>query len=159
MDLPSISRLYLQLSEAIQTSPLSNKQECLDALYASFCLLNEGQQAGASSAQHPSRADKVFSQFLRLLETHHMRERSVGFYAGHLALSPKYLSKLVKDASGRGAPAWIDSFVIQSAKDLLRYSDLSIKEIVFRLNFADQPSFTKFFKAHTDVTPAQFRKQ
>ena len=35
---------------------------------------------------------------------------------------------------------------------------MSIKEIVYRLNFTDQPTFTKFFKAHTGMTPAQFRK-
>ena len=35
---------------------------------------------------------------------------------------------------------------------------MSIKEIVYKLNFADQPTFTKYFKAHTGITPAQFRK-
>ena len=158
MDLSSISHRYLQLAEAVQAFPLVNKRECLDALYASYFLLNEGQQAGDAAVQHPSRADEVFSQFLRLLETFHMRERGVGFYAGKLALSPKYFSKLVRQASGRGASDWIDSFVIRAARHLLRDTDLSIKEIVFRLNFPDQPSFTKYFKTHAGVTPAQFRK-
>lgn len=158
MDFSSIAQRYLQLAEAIQASPLANKRECLDALYTSFFLLNEGQLAGETSVQHPTRADEVCSQFLRLLETFHLRERGVGFYAGKLALSPKYFSKLVRQASGRGASDWIDSFVIRAARHLLRDTDLSIKEIVFRLNFPDQPSFTKYFKTHAGVTPAQFRK-
>lgn len=159
MDLPSIPQRYLQLAEAVQASPLANKRECLDALYTSYYLLNEGQPAGEASVQHPSRADEVFSQFLRLLETFCTKERSVGFYAGKLALSPKYFSKLVRQASGRSAPDWIDASVIREARHLLRDTDLSIKEIVFRLNFPDQPSFTKYFKAHAGMTPAQFRKQ
>jgi AraC-like DNA-binding protein len=158
MDFSSIAQRYLQLADAVQASPLANKRECLDALYTSFFLLNEGQQAGETSVQHPSRAGEVFSQFLRLLETFHLRERSVGFYAGKLALSPKYFSKLVRQASSHGASDWIDSFVIRAARHLLRDTDLSIKEIVFRLNFPDQPSFTKYFKTHAGVTPAQFRK-
>ena len=159
MDLPSIAQRYLQLAEAIQASPLANKRECLDALYTSFFLLNEGQQAAVPSVQPLSRAEDVFSRFIRLLSEFHLRERNVGFYAGKLALSPTYLSNLIKQASGRSAPEWIDSFVILEARNYLRYSDLSIKEIVFRLNFSDQPTFTKFFKSHTGLTPAQFRKQ
>ena len=44
------------------------------------------------------------------------------------------------------------------AKNKLRYSDMPIKEIVGRLNFADQPTFHKFFKYHTGITPMQYRR-
>lgn len=112
-----------------------------------------------SEAPAPSsRADIVFRKFLRLLAEYHTRERSVGFYAGKLLLSPKYLSKLVKAASGRSAPEWIDAYVILTAKDYLKHSDLSIKQIVYQLHFTDQPAFTKYFKSHTGMTPAQFRR-
>jgi len=152
-----MTQRYLELAEAIRASSLDNKRECLDALYASLFLLNEGREAGAA-VPHPSRADAVFSQFLRLLEDHCLRERSVAYYAGRLALSPKYFSQLIRQASGRTAPDWIDAYVIREARRLLQDTDLSIKEIVFRLHFPDQPSFTKYFKAHTGVTPAQYRK-
>ena len=54
---------------------------------------------------YKSRAEAVFQQFLLLLSEHHVRERSVGFYAARLCLSQKYFSRLVKEASGQGAPA------------------------------------------------------
>ena len=107
---------------------------------------------------HGDRANDVFSKFLRLLAEYYTRERGVGFYADKLFLSPKYFSRLVKSASGRGAPEWIDTYVVLAAKRLLKNTDLSIKQVVYELHFPDQPAFTKYFKNHTGQTPAQFRK-
>jgi AraC-like DNA-binding protein len=49
-------------------------------------------------------------------------------------MSPKYLSKLVKEVSGKSAPEWIDAYVMLEAKHLLKYSDMPVKEIVFKLH-------------------------
>jgi AraC-like DNA-binding protein len=81
----------------------------------------------------------------------------MAFYATNLGLTPKYLSKLIKQASGRSAPEWIDSFVILEAKNMLKYTDNSIKEIVYKLHFPNPSVFYKFFKAHTGMTPSQYR--
>jgi len=66
-------------------------------------------------------------------------------------------SKLIKQVSGRSAPDWIDSFVILEAKNMLKYTDDSIKEIVFKLHFPNPSVFYKFFKAHTGMTPSEYR--
>ena len=81
----------------------------------------------------------------------------MAFYADKLCLSPKYLSKLIKEVSGKPAPEWIDSYVMLEAKHLLKYSNLPIKEIVYRLNFSNQTVFYKYFKAHTGMTPTDYR--
>ena len=90
---------------------------------------------------------------------YHTSERNMAFYADKLCLTPKYLSKLVKSVSGRSAPDWIDAFVILEAKNMLKYSDLSIKEIVCKLNFPNQSVFYKFFKSHAGKTPSQYRNE
>ena len=160
----AIALRYLQLASGIMESSLSNKSDCLGTLITSIFYLSEGifsrelQRAKETSVLRSSRSEEIFSKFVRLLAEYHLRERTVSFYADKLCLSPKYFSKLIKNASGRSAPDWNDSFVILEAKNFLRYSDMSIKEIVYRLNFTDQPTFTKFFKARTGMTPAQFRK-
>lgn len=59
-------------------------------------------------------------------------------------------------ATARTAADWIDSCVITEAGNMLRYSDMSIKEIVGGLHFPDQSSFTKFFKRKTGQTPRQY---
>ncbi|MBQ0124195.1 MAG: AraC family transcriptional regulator, partial [Bacteroidales bacterium] len=78
-------------------------------------------------------------------------------YADKLLLTPKYLSKFIKEVSGRTAPEWIDSFIILDAKNLLKYSDMSIKEIAYDMHFSSVPAFYKFFQKKTGMTPAAYR--
>ena len=99
----------------------------------------------------------IFEQFLKLVSENYSHQRQMAFYADKLCLSPKYLSKLVKEASGKAAPEWIDSYVLLEAKHLLKYSHISIKEIVYRLHFPNQTAFYKYFKAHTGMTPTDYR--
>lgn len=159
-----IALRYLSLASTLLGSSLPNKQVCLGQLISSLFYLSEGlMQRELKKTNQPlrarsSRSDEVFNRFLQLLSEHHLDERSVKFYADALCLTPKYFSKLVKNASGRSAPEWIDTFVIMEAKNYLRYSKMSIKQIVYQLHFSDQPTFTKYFKSHTGLTPAQFRK-
>ena len=105
-----------------------------------------------------SRSNRVFEEFLLLVSEFHMRERSVSFYAEKLCLTPKYLAKLVKNATGKSASDWIDGYVILEAKNMLRYSPMPVKDIVSRLNFPDAPTFHKYFKLRTGMTPARYRK-
>ena len=100
----------------------------------------------------------VFEQFHKLVSENYSQERMVVFYADKLCLSPKYLSKLVKQVSGKSAPEWIDSYVLLEAKNLLKYSDIPVKEVVYRLNFPSQTVFYKYFKKHTGMTPTDYRK-
>jgi AraC-like DNA-binding protein len=105
-----------------------------------------------------ARSQATVDRFIRLVTEHHMTEHYLQFYANELEITPKYLSKLVRDVTGRSAPDWIDSFLVLEAKNMLKYSDLAIKEIVFKLNFPDQSSFYKFFKLHTGMIPSEYRK-
>ena len=99
----------------------------------------------------------IFEQFQRLVSENYSQQRQMAFYADKLCLSPKYLSKLVKEVSGKSGPDWIDSYVKLEAKHLLKYSHMPIKEIVYRLNFPNQTVFYKYFKAHTGMTPTDYR--
>ena len=114
--------------------------------------------AQKQESRSSARMNQVFERFIALVTEYHTTERGMAFYADKLCLTPKYLSKLVKQATGRSAPDWIDSFVILEAKNLLKYSDKTIKEIVFALHFPNQSVFYKFFKAHTGMTPSEYRK-
>ncbi len=104
-----------------------------------------------------SRREALFLQFLDLLTEYHCQQRSVGFYASRLHITPKYMSSLIKEISGRSAAQWIDEYVILEAKSLLKYSDLSIQEIAYRLNFSTQSFFGKYFKHHTGMSPGQYK--
>lgn len=108
-------------------------------------------------ASHPTRREELMTKFVNLVEQHYMRERTVIFYARALCLSPKHLSAVVKEISGRTAGDWIDSQVILKAKMLLRNTGYTIQEISTALNFSNQSFFGKYFKQKTGMSPRAFR--
>jgi len=97
-------------------------------------------------------------EFVRLVHRHYVRERSVSFYADRLFVSPKYLSLLVKEATGRSAAKWIDEFVLMEAKNMLRFSGKNIQQVAYALNFSTQSSFGKYFKHLTGMSPTEYQK-
>ena len=108
--------------------------------------------------QPQSRRMNYVRDFISLVQKHHNRERSVGFYAGKLFISPKYLSLIIKEQTGRSAAEWIDEYVILEAKNLLRFSGKNIQQIAYELNFSNQSSFGKYFKHLTGLSPSEFQK-
>lgn len=105
-----------------------------------------------------SRRSNYLKEFMRLLHTHHRRERSVAFYASQLYITPKYLSLLIKEATGRSAAEWIDEFVIMEAKNMLRFSGKNVQQVAYDLNFPNQSAFGKYFKHLTGMSPTRFQR-
>lgn len=104
------------------------------------------------------RPTSYVHDFMELVRLHHRAERKVGFYASRLFITPKYLSLLVKNATGRSAADWIDQFVVLEAKSLLRFSGRSVSQIADDLNFPNQSTFGKYFKHLTGLSPTQYQK-
>jgi AraC-like DNA-binding protein len=155
---------YINLSKKLIDSDCTNKREAVGALISSlfyyFVSLVTKRDQDKKPVQMKNTSVRVtllLERFIKLVTEYHNSERNMAFYASNLGLTPKYLSKLIKQASGRSAPEWIDSFVILEAKNMLKYTDYSIKEIVYKLHFPNPSVFYKFFKAHTGMTPSQYR--
>ncbi|MBO4906004.1 MAG: helix-turn-helix transcriptional regulator [Bacteroidaceae bacterium] len=115
---------------------------------------NVDQQALAKPL---NRKEQIFHDFLTLLEKHYTQERSISFYASRMCLTPKYLSTIIKEVSGKHGMQWIDEFVSLEAKALLRNSDLSVKQVSDQLNFPSQSMFGRFFKKMTGYSPKQYK--
>ena len=159
-DFQLIDSLIRYIINLLQMDVLYKKEAVLSALSSLFYILIGAWTSDSNTKQDnelSNRSKVIFDKFMRLVMEYHTQYRNVGFYADQLCLTPKYLSKLIKNATGRSAPEWIDSYVILEAKNLLKYSGTTIKEIVFKLNFPNQSVFYKFFKAHTGMTPTEYR--
>lgn len=154
---------YYDLASSLLSLGTTRQVDALKSLCSSaFCMFGSIWRERLDVAMKKgvvkkTRSNVIFENFLRLVSEHHNTQHNVSFYAEMLYLTPKYLSKLVKEVSGKSAPEWIDSFIILEAKNLLKYSDMSIKEIAFNMHFSTVPSFYKFFRKHTGMTPAEFR--
>ncbi len=99
---------------------------------------------------------QLYERFMDVLAHYHQQERTVEFYADRLCVTPKYLSMAIKGYSGRSPSDWISDYVIAEAKSLLHYSQLSVQEVAFRLNFPSQSAFGKYFRKKTGCSPLHY---
>ena len=104
-----------------------------------------------------NRAEEYFRQFTELLGEHYKHERSVGFYARQLCITPKYLTTLIKRISGKSVSEWNDNYVILEANTLLKESNMSVQEIAYYLNFPNQSFFGSYFKRNAGMSPSQYK--
>lgn len=102
-------------------------------------------------------ANEVLRKFILLLGENCRQERKLSFYADRLCVSSKYLTVLIRKASGRSAHQWIVDFVIAESKRLLQNSHSTILEVCYEMNFPNQSFFTKYFRKHTGQTPTEYK--
>lgn len=107
---------------------------------------------------HSSTSDALYARFMDLLFVYRGKERSVAFYASRLCITPKYLSIVVKKASGKTPSEWIHEESVKAIETMLCHTQASIKEIVYELNFPNPSFFGKFFKAQKGMSPKLYRK-
>ena len=104
------------------------------------------------------RSEKVFTNFLKMVEENCRKERRVAWYAQQQNITPKYLSEAVKRVSGRTAVEWVENYVTMELRVLLKNSTKTIKEIANEMNFPNQSFLGKYFREHVGVTPSECRK-
>lgn len=134
------------------------KGEVLRMLYTVFLLdVQNAQQQVITRRQTPQRVEEIFIGFIRLLPQHFAEHRDIAFYASRLNISSVYLSRVVRQVSGRTVIDYISQMLLMEASFLLRTTSISITQIADRLHFANQSSFSKFFLRMKGVTPKRFR--
>lgn len=111
----------------------------------------------ATGIAYTNRNEEYFAHFMKLLSAHYKQERKVDFYASKLYMTPKHLSSVVKEVSGNSPAKWIDKVVVEEIQYLLKYSNTSIKEIAYQLNFPNMSFLGKFFKRYTGLSPYHYR--
>lgn len=161
-DIGLLGRYYELLGETLgRRTPHTNEiaRGLIAAMIHAFCdvLWTNASESVAMHESAKSRRKMFFEQFMALLDQYHCSQRSLKFYADRLYITPKYLSAVIKEVSGRSAAEWVDDFVILEAKTLLKFSDLSIQEIAYRLNFSTQSFFGKYFKHQTGMSPSDYK--
>ena len=143
-----------------QTNPdLPNRHNALcSVLHVLIEFMNAFRISAKTKLDATSRGSQIYVQFMDLLAAHFAEHHSVNYYAEKLCLTPKYMSKLIHDATGYGANAWIDQYILAKAKLLLiSRKDLSVQNISQKLGFPEQASFTRFFRNLEHVSPREFR--
>jgi AraC-like DNA-binding protein len=100
----------------------------------------------------------LYQSFLSLLSSDQVIKNRVQYYAEQLGISPQNLNIACRKAVDQSSEEVLSEFIIGEAKRLLVYTDKTITQISFALDFNDPSHFVKYFKRKTNQTPLAFRR-
>ncbi len=157
---PIFETILQQMIGELENKGVSHK-ELLISYLRMFLIhalrLLEKQESETLPATHHS--NQQVQDFIALVDKQFKKEHSVSGYAEQLFISPKSLAKKLQ-ALGYPTPLQlIQNRIILEAKRLLKFSQMSIKEIAFELGFDDPAYFSRLFSKNVAVSPAAYRKQ
>jgi AraC-like DNA-binding protein len=104
------------------------------------------------------RLEKVLSEYFNSDDLGKHGLPTVLYIAEKLNISSNYLSGLLKVLTGQSTQQHIHEKLIQKAKEKLSTTALSVSEIAYELGFEHPQSFSKLFKAKTNLSPVEFRQ-
>ena len=104
------------------------------------------------------QGDRIYRRFMFLLAENTNVNRSVKSYADELCVSPKYLTSVCRRHSDYTASELIATSIVSRIKQLLLYSDLSIKEVATEMGFDNLSFFGKYVRKHLGLSPNNYRK-
>ena len=159
--------LYLQIGkEYLSDSPYKNRM--IGNLFVVILLkIKEYFWTNYNPINEGNRGSLIVRHFKRNLEQHYRdlvngsaeKVFRVQDYAAAQNLHPNYLNNVLKTKTGKSISTWITDKTIAEAKSMLQNSSAPIKQIAYLLGFAEPTHFSNYFKKHTDLSPALFRKQ
>ncbi len=111
--------------------------------------VGDGKASGEDTA--------VFNTFLHLLEMQYKETHLVADYADKMGITPRQLSRILQQLTGRSAKQLIDQRLILDAKRYLRHTNYSVKELSYLLGYKDPSYFSRVFRRLTGVSPKGYR--
>lgn len=129
----------------------------IDLLYE-FIRMISGEMRKATP-QDLSRGNEITRTFFDILASRRGRIHGVTDVADLMNLTPKYLSRVIKETTGEKPMTLIHQYIMRAIDQELRYTDKSIKDIAFQLRFPSLAFFGKFVKQRTGLSPTEYRKK
>ncbi len=105
------------------------------------------------------RGNQILRDFLDILYAGHGRIHTVSEISEILSLTPKYLSRVIKEETGLNPLAHIHQYMTDAIKQELQYTDKTIKEISVQLKFSSVAFFGKYVKEQTGYSPIALRER
>jgi len=105
-----------------------------------------------------SKKQKHIQKIKDYIQENSSSDISLNDIAEHIGLNPAYLSKMFKESFGQNFIDYLNKVRINKAKQLLESTQLSIKDIGFKVGFNTIQNFMRAFKKYEGITPGQYRQ-
>jgi YesN/AraC family two-component response regulator len=158
-DCQKIFRLYydLMLLKIRQTEFIKHRKEILKSIIRAMMYELMETMTESDELSSIKQKDIIFKKFMNLLVSQTVKPRYISWYSDQLNITPKYLSTICKNVSGKTAFELINQYITADIRHLLKDTNRSIKEITHMLDFPNISFFGKYVKAHTGYSPTTYR--
>lgn len=92
------------------------------------------------------------------LDTHYMEHVTLDYLADTFYINKFYLSRVFREQYGTTILTYLDQVRVSHAKQLLRFSGMSVEEIGVHVGINEPGYFNRVFKKVEGVTPGEYRK-
>jgi AraC family transcriptional activator of pobA len=157
-ELKSMVEYFFLLQRTVRRKENPNMQETLKHLTLAFFYGTGYRFYKVHDEFQKSKQDIMVEKFLAIVKENYRKQRLIEFYSEELFLTPKHLSRVIKERSGKSAGEWIEDYVMFEAMALLKSTDKTILQISDELNFPSQSFFGKYFKRRAGFSPKEYRK-
>ncbi len=140
------------------TTPAANREEVIGAYLYLLLELAGRSYAQAQAQRVPSHSLLLVRTFGQLLDAHFRTEKSVGYYAGRLAVTANHLNALCRRVVNQTASALIHERVVTEAQRRLAHSADTVAQVADYLGFDDPSYFARYFKKYVGQSPEAFRQ-
>jgi len=96
---------------------------------------------------------------VQYINSHYMETLSLNTLAKLFYMSPYYLCKVFKEATGFTCIEYLNQVRVKEAQTLLRRSDSSVTEVSEKVGFGSVSQFGRVFKEISGVSPLKYRKK
>lgn len=103
--------------------------------------------------------DRVIRRVTRLVTRNYHKKVSLKDASAVASLSPKYLSRLFREKTGRRFTEYRIGLIVEKAKELLNASSHDVGQISQNLGYENPEAFMKMFKKTTGMTPSEYRRR
>lgn len=118
-------------------------------------FINRAELTGAIA----TRFNTILAAYFKERQIKESGLPTVTYMAEKLNISPRYLSDLLKQETGKTALELIHLYLMSEAKNLLTEGKMNVSEISFSLGFENATYFSRLFKKEVGISPNKFRDQ
>lgn len=108
---------------------------------------------------HRQTENKIYNEILEYLNNSYQNNIELKDCALKFHTSSSYISRLFRKYSSTSFISYLNEIRIKSAVKLLEETDISIKEVAFKVGYNNLNYFYRIFKKHTGVTPSVFKNK
>lgn len=133
---------------------------CLDELLSSILksvIISIIREKSITYSDDSNRELALTRKVIQYIQSNYDKDISYESLTEKFYMNPVYMNRIFKKNTGTSIHAFLVNYRINMAMELLRSSNISVREIAFAAGFNDIPHFGKTFKRITGVSPVKYR--